>query len=255
MSPPAGIGARLQGPVGFDPKSLHPTMWMRAKAGVTVTGGFVTLWLDQSGNNHNWKTTGGAGSPTVTAGINGKTTIGAGAVNFLIPNTSIIWGNIVGPSFAYWQVWKYNGATADGGNPATVPTLLTSPNNDAGQLQMQSFGVSGAADLKCYTEIDFANQVSVLAVGARASAHYTMTTLDASTNTLSIVVDANAFSASAVVPTWADNGDQLQIFSNSLSINSQFAPGDLGEIFCLNYLPSAGQITAMQKYFHQEWGI
>ena len=82
--------------LGLTASSSHATLpyttglqlWLDANTGVTISGGIVTTWADQSGNGNNVTGSGTTAPTFLTSGLNGHPTVQFDGVNDLLNNTT-----------------------------------------------------------------------------------------------------------------------------------------------------------------------
>lgn len=270
--PPAGAGVKMQGPdaVLADPKAIfgaNLTIWLRASKGITLAGGQVDVQLDQSGNNNTMHRP--AVGPTMGAGINGNVTTewdGAGAQE-LVPAVATF---TVYPSaqprslltqhaFTVFWVYKFTGAVTCDHAYDTPCAVAASP-----AFARIGFGAGidpgnaahDQAQAGLYDDPGGGGAGWVEARGPsvpKGQPHYAIAVF--SGQTLTLYQDTAApVSIVLVAPPTNDPTYNLDIGRNE-SVAGAAWQGSLGEEGTANVAASPGQITALKKWLHVQWGI
>jgi hypothetical protein len=252
----------MQGPdtKPFKPSDLSGmTLWLRASLGITLVGGHVSYWADQSPavNDYQW----GGGNPQVTigAGINGHTTTewdGTGNTAFGQVNGAQTWQGMFGVAgFTIFYAWKYTGA--DVVHESFDTPCVFSPLPAADYYWSFGGGIDPGNAANDFGSIDNYNPAVFTEVngpsGAKGQPHYLVETYDG-VNAVTLYQDTAAPVTANIGVQFSMAGFTTQVGSGGLTL-SQRMKGSLGELGIYNRKLNAGEIGQLKNWLHQQWGI
>jgi len=270
--PPAGIGARLQGPSATSPDPLaifgiHLTIWLRSSVGITLAGGQVDIQLDQSGNNNTMHRP--ATGPTMGTGINGHVTtewdgsdipeLQPAVATFTVYPSAQPRSLITQHAFTVFWVYKYTGTTVCDLAYDTPTVIGASP-----AFARLGFGAGidpgnaahDQAQAGLYDDPGGGGAGWVQTRGPsvpKGQPHYAIAVF--SGQTLALYQDTAApTSIVLVAPPTNDPTYNLDIGRNESVVQGAWQ-GSIGEEGTANIAATPAQIARLQAYFRAQWTL
>lgn len=239
------------------PPATGLQLWLKADAGITLSGSKVSAWADQSGNGNNVAQATGANQPTFNASsVNSLPGVTFGASNTVWLNNTTTNPLSAGSARSILIVMKPGSATA---SLAQSPfTLRRSAGPGPGvfgtSLQAASgnnyYFTDGYVQAYQATQPSYANTALeaewlAAAVGASASLAYNVNgTLVSSPTNFFTNTDGGA--TGFTVGNREDNGGS--------TLNQQFV-GDICEILVYDHVLSSPDLAAVRAYLQNRYGI
>lgn len=245
--------------------------WINYNRSSTQSGGLITYATDLSGNSADIEQGTVANQPTATAGgLNGKlvatfdgsteymtATSAASYFNFLHNGTnSTVWivaksGTVANPDTAYTVFGNGGASTTTRGATAFYDDRSSSTRNN--QLRVNATkGTVGQSVISAGSDDSLTpNAFHFLRVELDCDdgtpANRCLRVIDGTAETR---VNAEANGASASDASYVMNYGRTPVSGGLFYLD-----GDIAEIIILNRFATAGEITRIQTYFNNEWGL
>jgi hypothetical protein len=226
-------------------------LWLKADAGVTLVGGAVDAWADQSGNGRDFSAPGATNRPAFSGTLNGLPVLTFdGSTDYLTGNAASLTIAQNVPGITMIAVVKY----ATGGTDQRLYSVSTGASSVLVRSLMRtvtsSYGVSAR-------RMDAVAAVDV--TGGTIGADYVIQSglLRYSVATAGIFVNgASLVEAPLLTPGNTENTVSLNsAIGVALSLTGQFLNGDLAELIVYQRAISDEERNSVELYLSQKWGI
>jgi hypothetical protein len=226
-------------------------LWLKADAGVTLVGGEVDVWADQSGNGRDFSAPALANRPAYSGTLNGLPVLTFdGSTDHLTGNAAslTIARNVSGVTIIAVVKYATGGAdqrlfsTSTGASTTNVRNLISSMSS--------IYRTSGRRlDADSAQNIDTVTTVTGNPAIQSAVFRYSVATAGSGVN--SVMVDG-VFQTPG---NSSDTDSQRTAIGVALSLTGQFLNGDLAELIIYQRAISVEERNSVERYLSVKWGI
>jgi len=239
---------------GFSPGNLSGlSLWLKADAGVSLSGSNVTAWADQSGNGNNG--TAKTGNATkVSNVINGKPVLRFDGTANLITNN--FFANNYNTPITIIGVAKASASTVRGEQPTA--RYIAGATNNGGYETALSFGVNKPPNFACNIGISYVGGTDIESnpIGENAIA---VSTEINNGSQISFFVNGSSI-GSINASNWSGGNNSTGAFAIGSSItldeiDNFFFVGDIAEIIIYNRAITTTERQQVEGYLANKYAI
>jgi hypothetical protein len=224
-------------------------LWLKADAGVTLVGGAVDAWADQSGNGRNFSAPGATNRPAYSGTLNGLPVLTFdGTDDYLLgnPATLDVAQNVGGLTII--AVAKYAPSTAQG-----LVSISTGLSADTAR---SAIGVSSTQWSLSGRRLDGNSFASISGGSTNANPIVQSGVFRYSAGTAGVFVNSESQNDAAFQTAGATSNTASLRFAIGVVVNiSSFLQGDLAELIVYRRAITPNERASVESYLRQKWGI
>lgn len=234
---------------GARPESIPDLgLWLKGDAGITLVGGNVDVWADQSGNGRDFSAPGASNRPAYSSTLNGLPVLTFdGSTDYLSGNLAArqLTQNVTGLSF--FSVHRHTAGTS---------YRFYANSIVGGAAARATYGGNGTAYTQITRRLDADGATTI--TGGTQSTDYVllsfMTRYSVATGAIFLNGVSQVDTAMGTAGNTQDTTSQVS-FVGCGTVLSDFLSGDIAEIIVYRRAITPTERQSVESYLMQKWGV